>query len=182
MFGAARPARAGVRARVYRTVYSRSAVDLERPAVIILKNVVSARLEQLNEGCAHQALKPWVGKGAPAWLYETVYCARGQAENLIKMHKTELASDRTSCLSPSANRFRRILHIGAYWLLHGLRAAAPKASDWARAEFATVPLGLIKIAARVVEKATRIRVSLPSACPYHAIFALLARRLAPRPP
>ena len=68
-------------------------------------------------------------EGAPASLYETVYCARGQAENLIKMHKTELASDRTSCLSPSANQFRLILHTGAYWLLHGLLAAAPKASD-----------------------------------------------------
>ncbi len=128
VFGAARPARAGVRARVYRTAYSRSAVDLERPAVIILKNVVSARLEQLDDGRDHQALKPWVGKGAPAWLYQTLYCARGQAENLIKLHKTELASDRTSCLRPSANQFRLILHTGAYWLLHGLRAAEPKAS------------------------------------------------------
>ncbi len=98
------------------------------------------------------------------------------------MHKTQLATDRTSCMNPSANQFRLILHTGAYWLLHGLRAAAPKASDWARAEFATVRLGLVKIAARVVERATRIRVSLPSACPNHAIFALLARRLAPRPP
>src|SRR3954471_6829536 len=31
--------------------------------------------------------------GAPRWLYETVYCARGQAENLIKAHKRRLASD-----------------------------------------------------------------------------------------
>ena len=30
-------------------------------------------------------------------LYETVYCARGQAENLIKQHKAQLSSDRTSC-------------------------------------------------------------------------------------
>jgi hypothetical protein len=35
-------------------------------------------------------------KGAPRWLYESVYCARGQAENLIKAHKLHLASDRTS--------------------------------------------------------------------------------------
>jgi hypothetical protein len=33
--------------------------------------------------------------GAPRWLYESVYCARGQAENLIKAHKLHLASDRT---------------------------------------------------------------------------------------
>ncbi len=120
--------------------------------------------------------------GAPEGLYQTVYCARGQAENLIKMHKSQLASDRTSCRSPAANQFRLVLHTGAYWLLHGLRAAAPKASEWARAEFATLRLRLVKIAARVVERATRIRVSLPTACPERAIFALIACRLAPRPP
>ncbi len=32
-------------------------------------------------------------------LYERVYCARGQAENLIKAHKLHLVSDRTSCHS-----------------------------------------------------------------------------------
>ena len=92
--------------------------------------------------------------GAPQQLYETVYCARGQAENLIKLHKTQLASDRTSCQSPRANQFRLILHTCAYWLMHGLRAAAPKASEWARAEFATLRLRLVKIAARVVERTT----------------------------
>jgi hypothetical protein len=30
--------------------------------------------------------------------------ARGQAENLIKRHKTQLASDRTSCRSANANQ------------------------------------------------------------------------------
>ena len=29
------------------------------------------------------------------WVYNAFYCARGQAENLIKLHKTQLASDRT---------------------------------------------------------------------------------------
>jgi hypothetical protein len=28
-------------------------------------------------------------------LYEAVYCERGQAENLIKLHKTQLAFPRT---------------------------------------------------------------------------------------
>ncbi len=50
------------------------------------------------------------------------------------------------------------------------------------AEFATLRLRLVKIAARVVERATRIRVSLPTAFPERAIFALIACRLAPRPP
>ena len=79
---------------------------------------------------------------------------------------------------PQANQFRLILHTAAYWLLHTLRAAAPKRSCWRTAEFTTLRLRLIKIAARVVEGAARIRVWLPTACPDAAIFRLLAGRFA----
>ena len=47
-------------------------------------------------------------RGELRHLYEGVYCARGQAENLIKQHKVQLASDRTSCQSPLANQFRLV--------------------------------------------------------------------------
>ena len=117
-------------------------------------------------------------KGSAKHLYETVYCGRGQAENFIKLHKAQLASDRTSCRDPRANQMRLILHTAAYWLLHTLRAAAPKRSSWRRAEFTTLRLRLIKIAARVVENAARIRLWLPSACPEAAIFRMLAGRFA----
>jgi hypothetical protein len=33
--------------------------------------------------------------GDPQHLYDEVYCERGQMENLIKLHKAQLASDRT---------------------------------------------------------------------------------------
>ena len=115
-------------------------------------------------------------------LYETTYCARGQAENLIKLHKTQLASDRTSCRSPRANQFRLVLHTAAYWLLHGLRAAIPKASTFAKAEFATLRLRLVKLAARVVETKCRIRLRLPSACPDKALFRQIAAHFAAQPP
>jgi hypothetical protein len=71
---------------------------------------------------------------------------------------------------------RLILHTGAYWLMHTLRAAAPKCS--ARMEFSTLRLRLLKIAARIVEGAARIRVWLPTACPERAVFRLLAGRFA----
>jgi hypothetical protein len=120
--------------------------------------------------------------GSAKYLYETVYCGRGQAENFIKLHKAQLASDRTSCRDPRANQVRLILHTAAYWLLYTLRAAAPKRSLWARAEFNTMRLRLIKIAARVVEGAARIRVWLPTACPDAAMFALLAGHFAAAEP
>ena len=103
---------------------------------------------------------------------------RRSLPNLIKLHKTQLASDRTSCRSPRANQFRLILHTAAYWLLHTLRAAMPATSAWAVAEFATLRLRLIKIAARVIETAQRIRIRLPAACPDKVLFRLLAGRFA----
>jgi hypothetical protein len=110
-------------------------------------------------------------------LYETLYCARGNAENFIKLHKRQLASDRTSCRDPKANQFRLILHTAAYWLMLATRDAVSTRSPLSTAEFATIRLRLLKIAARVVEGAARIRVFLPTACPDRDVFRTLAGRL-----
>jgi hypothetical protein len=118
----------------------------------------------------------------PKRLYERVYCARGQMENLIKAHKTHLASDRTSCHAAAANQFRLILVTAAYWLLYTMRAAAPKRSNRRVAQFDTIRLRLLKLGARVVELATRIKVLLPTACPDKAIFAHLLGAFAPSGP
>lgn len=111
-------------------------------------------------------------------LYEKVYCQRGQAENLIKMHKVQLASDRTSCQSAIANQVRLVLHTGAYWLMLALRNTIPATHDLARAEFDTLRIRLLKIGARIIETASRIRIHLASACPDASLFRLIAGRLA----
>ena len=59
-------------------------------------------------------------------LYEKVYCARGRMENLIKDMKLYTRSDKTACSRWQANQFRLFLHMGAYWLLHSVRLAAPR--------------------------------------------------------
>src|SRR3954465_10145236 len=50
-------------------------------------------------------------------LIENVYCQRGQMENLIKLHKAQLASDRMSRHSATANQVRFVLHTAAFWLM-----------------------------------------------------------------
>ena len=94
----------------------------------------------------------------------------GWLENHIKSWKTHLAADRTSCTKASANQFRLFLHAGAYWLMWSLRSLMPKRSPWRVAQFDTLRLRLIKIAARVVELKTQIRLHLPTACPHQAIL------------
>jgi hypothetical protein len=87
---------------------------------------VVARIEATRLGLDIRFIVTSLAKGSPAWLYESLYCARGQAENLIKLHKSQLASDRTSCRSPLANQVRLILHTAAYWLMLTVRSAIPK--------------------------------------------------------
>ena len=103
-------------------------------------------------------------------------------ENLIKAHKLHLPSERTSCRKATANQFRLLIHTAAYWLLLTLRGLAPRASFWRDAQFDTIRFCLIKLAARVTEMVTRIKVALPSAFPYQAGFTDLAARVAKLPP
>jgi Transposase DDE domain group 1 len=110
-------------------------------------------------------------------LYEDVYCQRGQAENHIKSWKTHLAADRTSCTKATANQLRLFLHAGAYWLMWDLRASMPKRSMWRAAQFDTLRLRLIKIAARVVEMKTMIRIHLPTSCPTQDILRIALGRI-----
>ena len=120
--------------------------------------------------------------GTAQTLYESVYCQRGQMENLIKLHKAQLASDRMSCHAATANQVRLVLHTAAFWLMHGVRAAIPQNSPLAKAEFATIRDRLIKIGARVIEHIARIRIQLPTSCPEGALFRLVALGLSPSGP
>jgi DDE family transposase len=109
-------------------------------------------------------------------LYD-VYCRRGQAENHIKSFKAHLSADRTSCSKATANQFRLFLHAGAYWLMWSLRASMPKRSVFRVAQFDTLRLRLIKVAARVVEMKTMIKIHLPTACPAQDMLRLVLTRI-----
>ena len=73
-----------------------------------------------------------------------------------------------------------VLATTAYWLLLRLRGLAPRTSFWRDAQFDTIRLCLIKVAGRVTEMVTRIKIALPTAFPYQAGFADLASRIAKR--
>jgi Transposase DDE domain group 1 len=143
---------------------------------------VAARIEATTQGLDIRYVVTSITGGSAQWLYDSLYCARGQAENLIKLHKTQLASDRTSCRSPLANQVRLVLHTGAYWLMLTVRDAIPRPQPLATAEFTTLRARLIKIAARITETASRVRVAFAAAHPEAALFTSLSRRLQPAGP
>ena len=138
---------------------------------------IIARVEAGDQGTDTRFIVTTLSGGKPKALYEDVYCRRGCAENHIKSWKTHLAADRTSCTKATANQFRLFLHAGAYWLMWGLRMSMPKRSQWRVAQFDTLRLHLIKIAARVVEMKTQVRVHMPTTCPVQAILRLVLGRI-----
>jgi len=141
-----------------------------------------ARIEATTKGLDIRFVVTSLADGAAQYVYETLYCARGQAENLIKLHKTQLASDRTSCRSPRANQMRLILHTAAYWLILAIRDAIPKTDALATAEFATIRLRLLKLGARIIETAARVRIAFAAACPEAGLFRQIATGMIPAGP
>ncbi len=143
---------------------------------------VVARIEATPLGLDIRYVVTSLDEPNPEHLYATLYCARGQAENLIKLHKSQLKSDRTSCRSPLANQMRLVLHTAAYWLMLAVRDAIPKTHALAKAEFATIRARLLKLGARFVETAHRVRIAIAAACPDAGLIRDLAIALKPAGP
>jgi hypothetical protein len=101
----------------------------------------------------------------PQWIYEKVYCQRGDVENRIKELHHGLEMDRTSCPSFWANQLRVLLTAAAYVLMQEIRQRAARTSC-ARAQVSTLRDRLLKIGAHVVESVRRIVVHLPASFPH----------------
>lgn len=113
----------------------------------------------------------------PQTIYRA-YVQRGLCELWIKDFKCALAADRLSCSSFAANSFRLLLHAAAYRLLHALRQqVAPASAELGRAQFDTLRLRLLKVAAIVRQSVRRIRVRLPRAYPWQEVFTWLIQRI-----
>ena len=135
---------------------------------------IVARIEASSMGVDTRFIvSDFQGAGAK-YLYETVYCGRGNAELCIKEHKCFLKSSRTSCTSVIANQFRLCLHSAAYVIMHRLRERLLKGSALGKATFETIRLRLLKIAARVEVGKTFVRFHMPSSSPAANLFARAA--------
>ena len=91
-------------------------------------------------------------------------------------------SDKTACSRWQANQFRLFLHVGAYWLLHSLRRAAPKRSRWRGATFETIRRTFVKVAVRVEELKGRIKLAYPASYPQAAMLAVMTGTITTRGP
>ena len=118
-------------------------------------------------------------EGEGPWLYDEVYCQRGEMENRIKEQQLQLFADRTSCHDWWPNQFRLLLASLAYTLVSEIRRLALAGTEMARAQCATIRLRLFKIGAVITRNTRRIRFHLSSACPDQDLFLLAVARLKP---
>jgi len=115
-------------------------------------------------------------KQSPKWLYEEVYCQRGDLENRIKELHYGMEIGRTSCTSFWANQFRVMMTAAAYVLMQELRLRLAR-TDCARAQVATLRERFLKLGVQVVASVRRIVLHLPQAFPYGEHFYRLALSL-----
>jgi hypothetical protein len=111
------------------------------------------------------------------YLYEKIYCARGEMENRIKEQQLALFADRTSSSKMKANQLRLWFSTAAYLLLHQLRRLGLKGTTMARARCDTIRLKLLKIGAQLKISVRRILISLASGYPYERIFVQVYQNL-----
>lgn len=115
-------------------------------------------------------------KQSPQWIYEQVYCQRGDVENRIKELHDGMQIGRTSCSNFLANTFRVLLTAAAYVLMQEMRLhLAP--TRHARAQVSTLREHFLKLGAQVIVTVRRIVLHLPQAFPYRDSFHRLALSL-----
>jgi len=161
-----------LKAKLY-TTFSYQAESWSKPRRIICKTEVS------DEGENIRFVVTNLETPRNGWIYEMLYCGRGQMENYIKDHKLFLHSDRTSCHKFEANQFRVFLHSAAYVLMHTLRTKGLRGTVWAKAQFNQMQIRLLKVATRIEELKTKVKFHFPSSFPLQEIYETVLRNLSP---
>ncbi|MDE3188321.1 MAG: IS1380 family transposase, partial [Acidobacteriota bacterium] len=118
-------------------------------------------------------------KQTPQWLYEKVYCQRGEIEDRIKeLHALEI--DRASCSRFWANQCRVLLTAAAYVLMQELRLQAAL-TDCARAQVWTLRERFLKHGARVMVSMRRVVIHMPQSFPFLTAIRQIALGLGASP-
>lgn len=115
--------------------------------------------------------------GPARFLYEDVYCQRGEMENRLKECQGDLFADRTPAPTMRANQLRLWLASFAYVLMCAMRRIGLAGTRLAVATCGTIRLKLLKIGALVTISVRRVKLAFASACPEREVFELAARRL-----
>lgn len=137
---------------------------------------VIAKLEHMSQGANPRFVVTNLTDPAQ-YLYEKIYCARGDMENRIKEQQLGLFADRTSCHNWWPNQFRVLLSSLAYILLENIRRLGLPKTELAHAQVSTIRLKILKVGAVILRNTRRIRFLLSSSYPHQSLFVQVATRL-----
>ena len=104
------------------------------------------------------------------FLYQELYCGRGQMELYINEIKTFLDADRMSCYSFAANQFRFFLHAAAYVILLKIKQEVFKDTDLENASMLTVREKVMLTAVHIRVLKTKIKIEFLNNHPYREIL------------
>lgn len=115
------------------------------------------------------------------YLYEELYCARGEMENRIK-EQLSLFGERASCHTFRGNEQRLWWAMAAHLLIVVLRETGLNKTAMASAQATTIRTRLLKIGALVKVSVRRLYIRMSTAFPLQALFAQVLRQLqGPKP-
>lgn len=114
--------------------------------------------------------------GSSRFLYEDMYCGRGQMELYIKELKTYLDADRTSCHKFKANQFRLFLHSAAYVMLHGLKSEMFPGTALQKSSILTIREKILLTAVHIRQMKTKIKVEFPKDHPFKEDLSRILHR------
>jgi len=130
---------------------------------------VVAKAEHNAQGANHRYVVTSLADYSATHIYTELYCARGDAENMIKAQQ-ELFADRTSSQNWWSNQWRMLLSGMAYTLVLALKHLALKNTPVSRAQIDTLRKSLLNIGGVVVRNTRRVRLLLSSAHPHQDLF------------
>jgi len=104
------------------------------------------------------------------FLYQELYCGRGQMELYIKELKTYLQADSMSCGKFTANQFRLFLHAAAYVILLGLKQEIFEGSDLEKSSILTVREKIMLTAVHIRVLKTKVKIEFPVNHPYRELL------------
>ncbi len=125
--------------------------------------------------------EPDQSRFTPGPLYEQLYCARGNMENMLKQQVLDLEADRLSSHHLASNQLRLWFATLAYLLLERLRSLGLAGTELAQATVGSVRVKFLKVAAQVRVSVRRVYVQLSSAHPLQPLFRLCHQRLMQLP-
>ncbi|GHS95106.1 IS1380 family transposase [Bacteroidia bacterium] len=113
------------------------------------------------------------------FLYQELYCGRGQMELYIKELKNYLDADRTSCNAFEANQFRLFLHAAAYVILLEIKQKTFKGSELEKVSILTLREKVLLAPVHIRQMKSKIKIEFSDKHPYKQLlsnaFELFAR-------